>query len=87
MLQTFLGYALIQIPGMIRSLYVWIQNNSLDNLDLDNLDQSVKPYKKKVYHLNDPSMSKQVETSIKFKIEKEQGKFWTNYPTRPDYGK
>ena len=66
---------------MIRSLYVWIQNTSLDNLDLDNLDQSVKPYKKKVYHLNDPSMSKQVETSIKFKIEKEQGKFWTNYPT------
>ena len=87
MLQKFLGYALIQIPGMIRSLYVWIRNNSLDNLDLDNLDQSVKPYKKKTYDLRDLSMNQRIETSVRFKIEKEQGKFWNNVHNRPDYDK
>ena len=72
---------------MIRSLYVWIRNNSLDNLDLDNLDQNVKCHKKRVRHLHEPSLSKQIETSIRFKIEKEQGKVWNNYHNPPDYGK
>ena len=85
MLIKLLGYALIQIPGMIRSLYVWIQNNSLDYLDLDNLDQSVKPYKRKVFDLRDLSMNKKIETSVRIKIENERGTFWNNVHNRPDY--
>lgn len=70
---------------MIRSLYAWVQNNSLDNLNLNTIDQSVKPYPKKVYDLRDLSMNKQIETSVRFKIEKEQGKFWNNVHNRSDY--
>lgn len=70
---------------MIRSLYAWVQNNSLDNLNLNTIDQSVKPYQRKVYDLRDLSMNKQIETSVRFKIEKEQGKFWNNVHNRSDY--